>query len=228
MAPALASVTKLRTEQHRIDTEDLPFPRIDLDDAMTLIIAAETTTSRELQRTEWRQYLLRSLTQLGGALRFIGDPDTATPSSRATLRGHLERQQCKQFRDGLRLAPALQPEPIKRTDMVTRTSLRVAVKRIVLAACGVICEDIAVVAPRVIEAQRFLVQIPREIRVDVYLHIADHVSISMPLCGDALFLSEADAERLQEYADRVTELNVTMPRFIPVEEFEQDTYALGA
>jgi hypothetical protein len=109
--------------------------------------------------------------------------------------------------------------------MVTIVSLRSAMKRIVLAACGVICEDVVVVVPRLLEPRMFLAQVPAELRPDVYLHIAEHVAVSIPLGGDPLYLSVADAEKLQEYSETLTELHFTVSRHRPVEEFERESYA---
>jgi hypothetical protein len=112
--------------------------------------------------------------------------------------------------------------------MVTIVSLRTAMKRIVLAACGVICEDVVVVTPRQFEPRVFLAQVPAQLRPDVYLHIAEHVEVTIPLGGDALFLSVADAERLQEYAETLTQLDLAVQQHRPVEEFERDDYELAS
>ena len=112
--------------------------------------------------------------------------------------------------------------------MIRIVSLRMAMKRIVLAACGVICEDVVVVTPRLFEPRMFLAQVPAELRPDVYLHIAEHVAVTIPLGGDALYLSVADAERLQEYSETLTELNFAVQRHRPVEEFEQEPYAIAS
>ena len=108
--------------------------------------------------------------------------------------------------------------------MVTIVSLRMAMKRIVLAACGVICEDVVVVVPRLFEPRMFLAQVPAELRPDVYLHIAEHVAVTIPLGGDALYLCVADAEKLEEYSETLTELNFTVSHHRPVEEFERESY----
>lgn len=110
--------------------------------------------------------------------------------------------------------------------MVTIASLRMAMKRIVLAACGVICENVVVVTPRLFEPRMFLAQVPTELRPDVYLHIAENVAVTIPLGGDALYLSVADAERLQEYSETLTEVNFRASQYRPVEEFERESYAL--
>jgi len=90
----------------------------------------------------------------------------------------------------------------------------------------VICEDVVVVVPRLFEPRMFLAQVPAALRPDVYLHIAEHVAVTIPLGGDALFLSVADAEMLQEYSATLTELNFTVSQHRPVEEFERESYAL--
>lgn len=109
--------------------------------------------------------------------------------------------------------------------MVTIVSLRIATKRIVLAACSVICEDVVVVTPRLFEPRMFLAQVPAELRPDVYLHIAEHVAVTIPLGGDALYLNVADAERLQEYSETLTKVNFTVSQHRPVDEFERESYA---
>ena len=83
-----------------------------------------------------------------------------------------------------------------------------------------------VVSPRLFEPRMFLAQVPAELRTDMYLHIAEHVAVTIPLGGDALYLSVADAEKLQEYSETLTEVNFTLSQHRPVEEFERESYAL--
>ena len=90
--------------------------------------------------------------------------------------------------------------------MVTTTSLRLGMKRIVQNVCGVLCEEVQVVTPRLFEPRMFLAQVPAGLRPDVYLHIAQNVDVPIPLGGDALYLSEAEAERLQSYSETLPEL----------------------
>ena len=90
--------------------------------------------------------------------------------------------------------------------MVTYVSLRLAMKHIVLTVCGVLCEEVVVVSPRQFEPRMYLVQVPSELRPDVYLHIAEKADIPIPLWSDALYLSVADAEKLQEYSETLPEM----------------------
>ena len=90
--------------------------------------------------------------------------------------------------------------------MVSTKSLRIAMKRIVQSVCGVLCEEVRVVTPRLFEPRRYLAQLPAELLPDVYLHIAQNVDVPIPLGGDALYLSEAEAERLQSYSETLPEL----------------------
>jgi len=111
--------------------------------------------------------------------------------------------------------------------MVTTVSLRMVMKRIVQTVSGVLCEEVVVVSPRQFEPCMYLVQVPTQLRPDVYLHIAGKVDVPISLWSDALYLSAADAEKLQEYAETLTESNVTLPRRLLTHEVEQDSYALA-
>jgi hypothetical protein len=90
------------------------------------------------------------------------------------------------------------------------------------------CEDVVVVVPRLFEPRMFLARVPEDLRPDVYLHIAEHVAVTIPLGGDALYLSVADAEKLQEYSETLTELNFAVSRHRPVEDFERESYATAS
>src|SRR5262245_43620217 len=90
--------------------------------------------------------------------------------------------------------------------MLTQLSLRLATQRIVQVACGAPCEQVVVVSPRLFEPKMYLIQVAAEVRSDFHLHIAHNTDVPLMLGCDALYLTETEATRLQEYAEKLPDL----------------------
>lgn len=84
--------------------------------------------------------------------------------------------------------------------MVTTVSIRLALRKILTAACGVESEHISVLIPSSVTPRVFIASIPIHHRAAAYQYLADHVELTVPVGRDPLVLTLHEAQELLNHA----------------------------
>ena len=85
--------------------------------------------------------------------------------------------------------------------MVSTGSIRLALKRIAEAVCGVVPRDISVLIPSAAQPRVYIASVPAQYRAAVYQYLAERVGLLAPQGGDPLVLTADVAEKLLKLAD---------------------------